>query len=324
MKEVDVKFGIVVPSWPPDESRGPEFVSQIMTYLSGLEDHFDSAWVCDHLVPFKPTPHTRDILECLTTISYLSGTFKKLSFGSIVLCNSFRNPALVAKMGATLDALTGRRFILGIGAGWYEEEHTQYGYNFPPPAVRIKQLEEGVQIIKSMWTEDDVTFEGRYFTVKNAHCNPKPDPPPPIMIGGSGEKLTLKVVARYADWWNIDWVKWHDTQARGTLATYKHKLNVLEHHCSRMRRDSDEIVKTLLDTAVIADTDEEALKIAKEHPWTRLWGDFAHFVGTLETVKDKIRAFVDIGVKHFILSFPSFPRLDGPLLFAEKVIPEFT
>ena len=304
---VDVKFGILVPSFPFDESRGSEFVSQIMTYLSGLEDHFDSAWVSDHLIVYRQP--TLDILECLTTISYLSGVFKKLNFGSIVLCNSFRNPALVAKMGATLDALTGGRFILGIGACWMEEEHIQYGYNFPAPAVRIKQLEEGVQIIKSMWAEDGVTFEGKYFTVKNAHCNPKPNPPPPIMIGGGGN-LTLRVVARYADWWNFGY---------NPLSTYKHLLNVLENHCSRIGRDPNEIVKTLFDTVVIADTDKKALKIAKGAPS----GDRAQFVGTLETVKDKIRAFVDIGVEHFILLFLPFLRLDSPLLFAEEVIPDF-
>lgn len=298
MKDVDVKFGISVPSGYPDE---------IITYLGGLEDHFDSAWIVDH-----PASHR---LECLITISYLSGVSEKFNFGSIVLCNSYRNPALVAKMGATLDFLTGGRFILGIGAGWLEEEYVQYGYDFPSPAVRIKQLEEGVQIIKRMWTEDEVTFEGKYFTVKNARCDPKPDPPPPIMIGGMGEKLTLKVVARYADWWNVYLTPCYVPD----FSTYEHKLNVLEHHCSRIGRDFDEIVKTLWGFVAIADTDKKALEIAKEYRY----GDHAHFVGTLGTVKDEMRAFVDIGVEHFILTFLPFPRLDGPLLFAEEVVPEF-
>ena len=157
-----------------------------------------------------------------------------------------------------------------------------------------------------MWTEDGVTFEGKYYTVKNAHCNPKPDPPPPIMIGGGGEKLTLKVVARYADWWNLPWAN---------LSTYEHKLNVLEHHCSRVGRDPNEIVKTLLGWVVIAGTDKEALKTANRED---------HLVGAPETVKEKIRAFIDVGVQHFILAFRPLPRLHGPLLFAEEVIPEFT
>ncbi len=315
VKEVGVKFGIVVPFERSTDSRGSEFLSQIMTYLSGLENHFDSAWIPDHLVPFTP-PFLGGTLECLTTISYLLGIFKKFKFGSLVLCNSFRNPSLVAKIGATLDFLTGGRFILGIGAGWNESEYVQYGYSFPPPAVRIEQLKEGVQIIKSMWSEGQVTFEGKYFRVKNARCSPKPDPPPPIMIGGGGEKLTLKVVARYADWWNLDWAD---------LSTYEYKLDFLRHYCSRIGRDSNEIVKTLLGAVVIADTDEDAMKIAKKRIGYQnfTFRDLARFVGSVDTVKAKIGEFVDIGVEHFILAFLPLPRLDGPLLFAKEVIPEF-
>lgn len=301
MKEFDVKFGIAVHTrHPPD---------QIMMYLNGLEEHFDSVWFPDHLILGRQPSH--DILECLTTISYLSGVFRKFKFGSIVLCNSFRNPALVAKIGATLDALTGGRFILGIGAGWLEEEYKQYGFDFPPPAVRIKQMEEGVQIIKKMWVEEGVTFRGQYFNVENAYCNPKPDPPPPIMIGAGGERLSLKVVARHADWWNMYYAD---------LDTYKHKLNVLKRHCSRIGRDSDEIVKTLLGIVVIADTEEEAMKIAKKVPR----GNRAirqGFVGTPAMVKDKICEFVDVGVEYFILGFMPF-GLDGPILFSEEVIPQ--
>ena len=312
----DIKFGIRVPSFPIDGSRGHEFALQNIRFLRGLEAGFDSAWVSDHLVPWADFEgRDTDILECFTAISYLSALFNRLDFGSIVLCNSYRNPALVAKMGATLDALTGGRFILGIGAGWMEEDYTKYGYDFPSPAVRIKQLEEGVQIIKKMWAEDAVTFEGEYFRVRNAHCNPKPDPPPPIMIGGGGEKLTLRAVARYADWWNIPNVD---------LETYMHKLDVLRRHCSRAGRDPDEILKTLGNMVAIAETDEEALKIAKESPFLSEENMDAYFVGGPQTIKSKIGEFVDIGVEHFILRFIDFPRLEGARLFAEEVIPGFT
>ena len=311
----DVKFGIRVPSFPIDGSRGSEFIRQIMDFLRGLEPYFDSAWVSDHFVPWADFESKEtDTLECFTTLSYLSGVFKKLKFGSIVLCNSYRNPALVAKMGATLDVLSRGRFILGIGAGWMEEDYIEYGYNFPPPSVRVRQLEEGVQIIRRMWTEDRVTFRGRYFRVENAYCNPKPHPPPPIMIGGGGEKLTLKVVARYADWWNIPNVD---------LATYKHKVEVLKRHCLRVGRDPEGIVKTLGSMVAIAETDEEALKIAKESPFVGEGDIERYFIGSPQTVKEKIKAFVDIGVKYFILRFLDFPRLDGARLFAEEVVPEF-
>jgi len=286
---VDVKFGVMVPNFPSDGCRGHEFATRIIEYLKGLEDHYDSVWIPDHFLPPPFISDTNDQLECLTTIGHLSGIFPKLSFGTIVLCNSYRNPALVAKMGATLAAWTGGRFILGIGAGW--------------------QLEEGVRIIRRMWTEDEVTFNGRYFSVENAICYPKPDPPPPIMIGARGEQLGLGVVARQADWWNIQMID---------IDTFKQKLGVLERHCERSGRDPDEIVRTVLQAVVIADSEEEARKIERENP-----GGAANFVGTPETVGDQVREFVEVGVEHFILLFLPFPSIDGSLLFAEEIISEY-
>jgi len=307
-------FGLRIPSFPVDGSEGSEFVGQVMRFVQELEDDFDSAWVDDHFVPWAEFLNKEtDNLECFTTISYLSGVLKKLDFGSIVLCNSYRNPALLAKMGATLNVLTGGRFILGIGAGWKEDEYVAYGYEFPPAAVRIRQLEEGVQIIKKMWTEEEASFQGKYFRIKDAHCNPKLVPPPPIMIGGGGERLTLRVVARHADWWNLPNV---------TLETYKHKLDILRYHCSREGRDPEEIKKTLGNIVAIAENEEEAQEIAKRSPFKAKENE-AYFIGTPERVKDQIKAFIDIGVEHFILRFLDFPRLEGAKLFAKKVIPKF-
>jgi len=309
-----VKFGLRIPSFPVDGSRGSEFVGQVIRFLRELEGDFDSAWIDDHFVPWAEfQSKATDTLECFTTISYLSGVFKKLDFGSIVLCNSYRNPALLAKMGATLNALTEGRFILGIGAGWKEDEYVAYGYEFPSAAVRIRQLEEGVQIIRKMWTEEATSFQGKYFRIKNAYCNPKPVPPPPIMIGGGGERLTLRVVARHADWWNLPNV---------TLETYKHKLDILRDHCSREGREPEEISKTLGNMVAIAETEEKAQEIAKRSPFKAKENE-AYFIGTSERVKDQIKAFTDIGVEHFILRFLDFPRLEGTKLFAKKVIPHF-
>ena len=312
----DVKFGIRVPSFPIDGSRGRQFVLQIIGFLRGLEAEFDSAWVSDHFVPWADWERRdTDILECLSAISFLSALFEGLDFGSIVLCSSYRNPALVAKMGATLDALTGGRFILGIGAGWMEEDYTEYGYDFPPAAVRIRQLEEGVKIIRKMWTGDGVTFEGEHHGVRNAHCDPKPDPPPPIMIGGGGERLTLRAVARHADWWNI---------ANAGLEAYSHKLDVLRRHCAREGRDPDEILLTLGNMVGVAATDEEAQRMAGASPFLGDGNMDSYIVGDPQAVAERIGAYVDIGVEHFILRFIDFPRLDSARLFAEEVIPEFT
>ncbi|MHA1712405.1 MAG: LLM class flavin-dependent oxidoreductase, partial [Candidatus Freyarchaeota archaeon] len=240
--------------------------------------------------------------------------FKKLAFGAIVLCNSYRNPALLAKMGATLQLLTGGRFVLGIGAGWKEDEYHAYGYEFPKAAVRIKQLEEGVQIIRKMWTEDVVTFEGKYFKVRKAYCNPKPKPLPPIMIGGGGEKLTLRVVARHADWWNLP---------NATVTEYQHKLEVLKDYCVKIRRNCDEIKKTWAGYVAIAQNHSDALKVTARSPFTSEIGIQKIIVGDPRWVLEKVKALVDVGVEYFILRFLDFPSAEGAKLFAEEVIPRF-
>ena len=199
-----VKFGLRIPAFPVDGSTGKAFINQVTQFINELKQDFSSAWVCDHFVPWANfVSETAPNLEGFTSVAYLSGMFQNLTFGNIVLCNSYRNPALLAKMAATLQALTGGRFVLGIGAGWKQDEYVAYGYPFPPPKVRIQQLEEAVQIIKKMWTKEKATFKGRYYQIEEAVCSPKPEPVPPLMIGGGGEKMTLKVVARHADWWNL-------------------------------------------------------------------------------------------------------------------------
>ena len=305
------RFGVEIPGFSPVSSNETSFVEQVMSFLRGLGSDFDSVWCMDHFYPWQTWAcRTADVLECFTTISYLSGVFTKLNFGSIVLCNSYRNPALLAKMGATLDALTGGRFILGLGAGWLEDEYRSYGYGFPPSMIRIKHLEEGVQIIRKMWSEEAANFEGKYFAVTNAYCNPKPDPPPPIMIGGKGKEL-LRVVARYADWWN---------SGNCTPKEYGRRLDILKDHCDRENREFKKIPKTMVNLVAIAKSEKGAQTIVEksQHPW-----DEAYFAGTPERIKDQIRAFTDIGVKHFILNFLDFPNLSGARLFVEKVMPEF-
>jgi len=310
----DVKFGWRIPSFPVDGSKGKGFVDDILRSLREVEEDFDSAWISDHFFPWANfVPQKTDTLECWTTLSYLAGMFHKINFGTIVLCNSYRNPALLAKMGATLQVLSGGRFILGIGAGWKEDEYLAYGYEFPKASIRIKQLEEGVQIIKKMWYEDVVTFEGKFYKVKGAYCEPKPKPPPPIMIGGGGEKLTLRVVALYADWWNIP---------NKTPKFYRHKAEILRKHCSKVGRDFYDIKKTWVGCVAIAKNKNEALKIAKESPFTKAIGIEEMVVGSPEQVIRKLKEYIDIGVEHIILRFLDFPNTEGARLFAREVIPK--
>jgi len=311
--EFKVKFGLRIPTFPVDGSDPRAFNDQILKFLGKLEKDFDSAWVDDHFVPWAEfVDKTTPTLESFTMISYLSGIFQNLTFGNIVICNSYRNPALLAKMGATLQTLTKGRFILGIGAGWKEDEYVAYGYEFPPPRVRIEQLEEGVQIIRKMWTEREATFKGRHFKIEKAYCYPKPDPVPPIMIGGGGEKLTLRVVARHADWWNIP---------NCSPKTYEQKLKTLEHHCKREGRDPSEIVETLANIVSIAKTETAAWENANRSRFIQKGNEENYVVGSPDTVVQKLTDYVKLGVRHFILRFLDFPKTDGAKLFVEKVIP---
>jgi len=303
----DVEFGIKAPTLSEEGVRGRRFTDQVLRYIRAVGTTYGTVWVSDHLMPWVTGKGgDADTLECWTVMSYLAGAFNNLHLGSAVLCNSFRNPPLLAKMAATLHTLAGGRLILGIGAGWSAIEYAGYGYAFPPASTRIGQLAEAVQIIRRLWTEDEVDFAGRYFRVTGARCFPRPDPCPPILIGGHGERLMLRVVARYADWWN--------THA-ASPDVFRHKLAVLREHCAAVGRDFEAITKTAEAFVAIAETEAEVKRIAAR-------GRTAHFAGTPDEVVTQMEPYVALGVEHFILRFLDQPRPDGARLFAEQVIPQ--
>jgi alkanesulfonate monooxygenase SsuD/methylene tetrahydromethanopterin reductase-like flavin-dependent oxidoreductase (luciferase family) len=305
----EIGFAWHMPSFPVDGSRKTVFVDQILHTLERIGDRYDSAWADDHFWPWAQwqTPET-DFLECMTTISYLAALFPRMKFGSSVLCQSYRSPGLIAKMAANLQLFSGGRFLFGIGAGWMEREYLAYGIEFPKPAVRIAQLEETVQIVRLLWTETPASFEGKYYQIKNAYCEPKPEPIPPMMIGGGGEQLTLRVVAKYADWWNIP---------GGSLENYAHKLDVLRDHCTAIGRNYDEIKKTWSAEAIsVAETEAEARRIAAASPFNN-----NQIVGTPQQVAAQLQKFVDVGCEYFIMRFLDFPSTRGIELFADEVMP---
>jgi alkanesulfonate monooxygenase SsuD/methylene tetrahydromethanopterin reductase-like flavin-dependent oxidoreductase (luciferase family) len=305
-----VNFGWHMHSFPTDGSSGAAFVEQNTRMLELVQHHFDSVWVDDHLWPWarwqaNETPY----LECLTTIAYFAARYPTLKFGASVLCQSYRNPGLLAKMVANLQLLTGGRFLFGIGAGWMEEEYRAYNFDFPKPAVRIAQLEEVIQIVQKLWTETPASFEGKYYRIQDAYLMPKPDPIPPLLIGGGGEQLTLRLVAKYADWWNIP---------GGTLENYAHKLDVLRQHCDAVGRNFDEIVKTWSAEAVaVGATEAEARRIAEASPYNN-----NAIVGTTEQVAEQLQRFVDLGVTHLIVRILDFPETAGIQRFVEEVMPK--
>ncbi len=309
----EVKFGIRLPAFPLNNSRKGEFRDEILNYLAALDGKFDSVWVADHFIPwYEPQDPMTDTLECWTSLAYLAGKFSGYAFGSIVMSQSYRKPALLAKMGATLQTLSNGRFILGIGAGWKQDEYLAYGYDFPPTATRIHQMGEAVQIIKAMWTKPKASFQGKYYQIENAICEPKPDPVPPILIGGGGKKITLRYVAQYADWWNFP---------GGTPENYAGLLEALRGHCNDVGRDYNSIVKTwAIECVAVADTTEDAIEIARSTP---LYNPETALVGTPDEVEAQLRRFTDMDVEHFILRFADFPHTSSVETFAKEVMPRF-
>ncbi len=192
-----IQFGLILPAELRDKQQLPTLVADMHRALDLAAGHFDSAWMVDHL-----QSGSDGLLESFTTLSYLAALHPQFKFGHTVVCQSFRNPALLAKMGATLQFLSGGRFMLGLGTGWAEEEYRAYGYEFPSNAVRVAQLEETIRIVQAMWTQSRATFDGQYYRVKDAACEPKPNPPPSIMVGAFQPKM-LRLTAKYADGWNV-------------------------------------------------------------------------------------------------------------------------
>jgi alkanesulfonate monooxygenase SsuD/methylene tetrahydromethanopterin reductase-like flavin-dependent oxidoreductase (luciferase family) len=304
-----LKFGWHIHSFPTDGSSAADFVEQITAVLRELPDVFDSAWMDDHFWPWASwqAPET-PYLECATTLAYLAGAFPNLKYGSSVFCQSYRHPGLLAKMVATLQTLTKGNMIFGIGAGWMEREYRAFHIDFPAPAVRLAQLEETLKIVKLLWTQTPATYAGKYYSITNAYCEPKPDPIPPILIGGGGEQLTLKLVAKHADMWNIP---------GRSLENYAHKLDVLRCHCDAVGRDYNSIVKTWsAECVAVGETEADAKRILEATPYNN-----NPIGGTPAQVAEQLQRFVDLGVEYLIVRAVDFPNPRGIKLFAEEVVP---
>lgn len=264
--------------------------------IDALVDGFSTLWLEDHLQVGKT-----DELECLTTLSYLAARYPRFKVGSMVLSQSYRNPALLAKMAANLQALTDGRVIVGIGAGWKEDEYQAYGYEFPEVGTRIEELEEAVQILQRMWREQPATFGGKHYHIAEAYSEPRPMEPIPLLIGGGGEKRTLALVAKYADCWNFN---------SCTVEEYGRKLDVLKRHCERIGRDAGEITLTYLSTLSVAD---DAAKVKRS--------ESKHFIaGNAEEVIEELERFRAIGVSHFLFRILNVESLE---YFGREVVPHF-
>ena len=310
-----LKFGIFLPFYAVQAKDSKEHFTLIRDFALECEQlGYHSVWLDDHLM-YNEWP----ILECWTTLSALSSLTNRIRLGTMVSCSAHRNPALLAKMAATLDVLSSGRLELGIGAGTQRIEHIAYGFGFSPTSVRVARLSEAVEVIRRLWTQEKANYQGKYFTLKNAVCEPKPlqKPYPPITVGGSGELLMQKATAPYAD--RFDW------GFLPSLEMYKHKLAVLENQCKAVGRNFSEIEKSCWpggQVLIAHDQKELGEKISKRKLANISLEDFKKTTlsGTPDECIEQLQVYVDLGVTYFMLFFGDFPSLDGLRLFAENVI----
>ncbi|MCK5183676.1 MAG: TIGR03560 family F420-dependent LLM class oxidoreductase, partial [Candidatus Heimdallarchaeota archaeon] len=224
-----VKFGIQI-----EPQMGFDYKTVEKIALEAEKIGYDSIWSSDHFF-LDDKSEDRNCMEAWTLISALAAVTKKIKLGTLVTCNSYRYPAVLAKMAATVDMISNGRLIFGFGAGWKEMEYNAYGIPFPSTLDRLYQMEEAIEIIKLLWTEPKVTYEGKYYQIKDAFSAPKPvqKPWPPIMIGGMGEKVLLKMVAKHADYCNFI-----------LKPKIERSLEILKAHCKVIGRDYNDIGKS--------------------------------------------------------------------------------
>src|SRR5262249_18313188 len=263
-------------------------VRDLHDVLDIASQSFSSLWFSDHLMTEQPFR-----MECWTELTWAAARYPGPQLGTIVMANSYRPPALMAKMAASLQEFSRGRFILGYGAGWHEAEYRAYGYEFPSAAVRIAQMVEGIQLMRAMWRDSPASFSGRYYTLENAYCEPRPDPPPPIMIGGDGEQLTLRAVAEHADWWNALF---------RPMDLLLPKVDVLKEHCGAVGRDPATLRKTLTRTVFLARSKAEAERWAG----SRLGTGQPPFAGEPAELVDHLHELVGLGFDLFQMVFAGF------------------
>ncbi|MGB1190228.1 MAG: TIGR03560 family F420-dependent LLM class oxidoreductase [Pseudomonadales bacterium] len=257
-------------------------------YLAQKIEHtgWDGLWLADHFMPnaedtSAPWP------EALTTLSALAAVIPRIRLGTLVVGNTYRHPAVLAKMAATIDHISGGRMVLGLGAGWQENEHAKYGIEFFNVPGRLARLEEACQVIKCLFQNESSHFEGDFYRLAGAPLEPKPvQNTLPLLIGGGGEKVTLRITAQYADEWNV----W------GTVNTLEHKMRVLDEHCERLGRDPRTLKRTAVALVYLTNDTAFAEKMRNNAQAT--------IAGSVSVLQDTVAAYEALGVDELIV--PNF------------------
>ena len=296
-----VRFGLGLLAGPP-KGQIDKWMDDLDLSLPKLAGHFESLWMTDHFFwDDDPT------YEAWTVMAYMAARWPQFKIGPMVLGQSYRNPALLAKMAATLQTLSNGRYLMGIGAGWKEDEYHAYDWPYPRAGIRLEQLEDTLEIMTRLWAEPDpVTYQGKHYKIIDAYCQPKPDPVPPIIVGGGGRK-TMRLAVQYADGWNLP---------DANIEKYRDRLTILKQHCADLERDPASIQLSWFGRLAVANSEAEALALSNGR-WTK---DNA-FVGTPQQVVDLMLPFVDLGVEYFMLEVLGLPDPAVIGLVTEDVLP---
>src|SRR5215472_8987354 len=311
-----MKYSVEIPNgWKMNLAmiKDPVEAYEAMTNVARAadKDGYESIWMVDHFHTV-PTPSQEVTFETWMSLAAMARDTRRVRIGQIVTCNSYRNPALLAKMASTVDVLSHGRLDFGIGAGWYEEEYAAYGYSFPGAHERLERLREAVEIILQMWTQEEAHFEGTYYQVRGAINQPKgiQQPHIPLLIGGGGEKVTLRLVAQYANACNIG----------GDIPTIKHKLAVLKQHCEELGRDYESIKRTnLIDDCIIAETEADVLARLTPQQRDNLQElRQTELIGTPEQIRERLAEYEDAGIQELIVRFVDAAQIEPVRLFARE------
>ncbi len=294
-------------SFWPNSSQPWEEIHQLARHAE--QTGWDGFWICDHFMANGPDT-SGPWAEAWATIAALAAAVPRVRLGTLVTGNTYRHPAVLAKMAATIDEISGGRVVLGLGSGWQENEHRAYGIPFYTTGDRLRRLEEACQVIKGLFSDEKTTFHGKYYQLEDAQLAPKPvQDPLPLLIGGGGEKVTLRIAARWADEWNV----W------GDVDTMVHKMAILDRHCADLGRDPKEIERSAV--ALLFLSDDAAFV-------ERVRGGAAGrpmIAGNVEQVRETIAAYRDAGVDELIV--PDFTlgpmerKLETYDRFIEEVAP---
>ena len=293
-----MRFGLQVPNFGDDVKPGALFGGVVEMATAAEESGFDSVWVMDHFFQLPPMGGpAAPRLDSYTWLGALAARTSTVRLGAMVTGVTYRNPAHLAKIVTTLDVISAGRAILGIGAAWYDAEHEGLGFDFPPLGERLDRLEEALQVCRAMFREEAPSFEGRYYRIHEARNVPPPVQPggPPILVGGGGEKRTLRLVARYADMCNFF----------GDPATVAHKVDVLRGHCRDVGRDPSEVTVSRLSTLVLTANEEESAatkdflrQVTGEEP-------SGSDVGSADELVSRVDDLAGAGVEYFVFNVPT-------------------